>query len=1372
MNATIIRNVKRTPLSLGTSIKPSNSTSYTYVIDKVIGDGANSIVYEAHYVDNSYYTHFIRMKECYPYASSIERKEGNLVWTNDEERVRDLSAFKSSYEKLMKDQKSNTIVHAFDQFESNNTLYIVMDYNEGTTFDKTDFDSLKDVLSTVRLLAHVVGEYHKKGYLHLDIKPSNFLVYPRPSEHIVLFDVDSITSIKDIENKQVNCVPCSKGWAAPEQMQGKISQLSPATDIFSIGVLLFEKVMGRSIDNDDIGVFADWDFESEMFDEVNPKIKRILCDIFHKTIAANFRRRYQSVKELISALTEAIKTVEQERFVESDFPISDVEFVGRAKELADIQKMFKNGTRAVFLHAFGGVGKTTLAKKYAEVHKNDYDAVVFKEYEQNLANVIQGISIYGESDEQEQDHKRAIKSLISKSKVLLIIDNFDVEDDDELEYVLSLDCDIIFTSRNDYSQYYTSEKIEILELDYLAVEDLVRVFKNEYGEKITEEEEAIVGDIIERFGYVTKIVPIIAKQILASHITIEEFSDSISDDIFSRFDEENEDIRVTKNGRLIRTNSLVYIRALFNIAELGEEYKTTLKYLYLLRYRTVLTVSAYKEYTKQTNIDILNDLDFRNWISIDKSNGEIKVHQLIYDLVEKDYYPKYDEVPAIADFIDEGFDRLESLLHSDENSEDELVDWDEFKYIVFNLLVYSDIRDSENEESRNRKTGLLYVFIATSFLDDPHRTYKLLFESPKESTYYFYVNGIMDWFDFKSLYDEKYEELARLKELVTNCKGGLSFEHNGQYIEFSSEDEKEKFIDYLEQQFLELTGSLFADHMLYVPYFVMCYYFYSKQKNYSEAQKYINLLKLVEDTIISKQVNIEYGDMDYEDLLLYRVKYYLLICGCSGEENSGSEKVDIQSNYEFYLIIFQLLQQAQKMSGDYIDHDFVMKKSEELIIMFEEQSNRFCPTGLSEEYMMNYIPPTLEQRDENQILHWKRKADLWYSSVDECIRDHDNVYELYKILLTWQYYQTIGVSKIAQLEKHKLVQRIFADTRLTDLQKEELLFEYVIDQLSGAINSMPRWEMGKQKDRYSHVAKLYFECLRLYKTKVEAAYHNAPSRLKTRLYECSTAFKYLIGEDICDFYHELESDISLPRLSGIVHTCDAIEIVRRYRNGRKAKTLKNKLLQLIPNIHESDYSKHDLRLIAFKMFKLADECKIDNVCISSLRSNENIEQRWFLDLLQNEALSFEDREFIAKGFLDAYINAVSIEAYSQVHNKDFSTESLDEMEMLLKRNIELLLLIVDTNHCWYRNIFNHPYCDDWHRSLHPYWAREFHDFQNKAVNIGLCYLIAQYCKVIPYKDAVGESLEYLTESDGYDIDKEELQIVLDNIKKIYPDFKT
>ena len=46
--------MKRTPLSIGSTIQAKGGSSYTYIIDRVIGDGASSIVYEAHYIDNAY----------------------------------------------------------------------------------------------------------------------------------------------------------------------------------------------------------------------------------------------------------------------------------------------------------------------------------------------------------------------------------------------------------------------------------------------------------------------------------------------------------------------------------------------------------------------------------------------------------------------------------------------------------------------------------------------------------------------------------------------------------------------------------------------------------------------------------------------------------------------------------------------------------------------------------------------------------------------------------------------------------------------------------------------------------------------------------------------------------------------------------------------------------------------------------------------------------------------------------------------------------------------------------------------------------------------------------------------------------------------
>ena len=85
--------MKRTPLSIGTQIQAKGGSSYTYVIDRVIGDGASSIVYEAHYIDNVYGRHDVRLKECYPHASAIQRIGTELVWADAATATSDKVAF-------------------------------------------------------------------------------------------------------------------------------------------------------------------------------------------------------------------------------------------------------------------------------------------------------------------------------------------------------------------------------------------------------------------------------------------------------------------------------------------------------------------------------------------------------------------------------------------------------------------------------------------------------------------------------------------------------------------------------------------------------------------------------------------------------------------------------------------------------------------------------------------------------------------------------------------------------------------------------------------------------------------------------------------------------------------------------------------------------------------------------------------------------------------------------------------------------------------------------------------------------------------------------------------------------------------------------
>ena len=181
--------------------------------------------------------------------------------------------------------------------EGNGTLYSVMEVNHASTFDQQRGLSLYQVLETLRILTDIVGALHQKGFLHLDIKPENYLVSYRPTTNIWLFDVDSLVSMEALRAGTILACSYSPDWAAPEQIRGLTNKYCPATDLYAIGAILFQQIMGRPVNNADTGLFAEWTMTGGLFEKVNPKIKRYLRTIFQKTLAASIKRRYQSAAE-------------------------------------------------------------------------------------------------------------------------------------------------------------------------------------------------------------------------------------------------------------------------------------------------------------------------------------------------------------------------------------------------------------------------------------------------------------------------------------------------------------------------------------------------------------------------------------------------------------------------------------------------------------------------------------------------------------------------------------------------------------------------------------------------------------------------------------------------------------------------------------------------------------------------------------------------------------------------------------------------------------------------------------------------------------------------------------------------------------------
>lgn len=324
------------------------------------------------------------------------------------------------------------------------------------------------------------------------------------------------------------------------------------------------------------------------------------------------------------------------------------DFIGRDSELQQIHELFQGGSNAVFLTGMGGIGKSEIAKVYAETHRDIYTTVVFASYETDLLHLIasdQAIPVEnlqqasatggdGETTEAYFNRKmKVLRSIVNKN-TLLIIDNFDVEFDPHLREVLQLPCRILWTTRTDFSVYgYKTVKIGPLE----NFEDLVTLMQRIDKVYTTPQEQQAIRDIIRLLDCHTFAVSLTASQMKASRTKPEK--------MLAQLQEEGLHIRTrssfahTDDGR--RATAYEYIRALFDFSRLDETACAILRYMACMP-REGVDIDLFMECCSIDDFSDISRLSELNWLQIDEENDRICLHMLVKELVCEQLTPTED----------------------------------------------------------------------------------------------------------------------------------------------------------------------------------------------------------------------------------------------------------------------------------------------------------------------------------------------------------------------------------------------------------------------------------------------------------------------------------------------------------------------------------------------------------------------------------------------------------------------------------------------------------------------------------------------------------------------------------------------------------
>ncbi len=210
-----------------------------------------------------------------------------------------------------------TIRHAHvcplhDVGEIDGTPYLTMAFVEGK--------SLSEVAATrpltarlaamlVRKLALALKEAHQLGIIHRDLKPANVMIDQRGEPLIMDFGLARRTKGGDARLTQQGSIMGTPAYMAPEQISGDLEGTGPASDVYSLGVILYELLTGRlPFTGDPLAVLAQALMdEPPAPSEVRPGLDPDLEAICLKAMAKKVADRYRSMAELAAALTDNLR---------------------------------------------------------------------------------------------------------------------------------------------------------------------------------------------------------------------------------------------------------------------------------------------------------------------------------------------------------------------------------------------------------------------------------------------------------------------------------------------------------------------------------------------------------------------------------------------------------------------------------------------------------------------------------------------------------------------------------------------------------------------------------------------------------------------------------------------------------------------------------------------------------------------------------------------------------------------------------------------------------------------------------------------------------------------------------------------------------